>query len=339
MFKLFQGAAPVPSRTEPTALLKLVAGAFAPAVARLWPEPHTAFLTAPSARRHLVCLAFAVGRDVAAVAETVLRGRLREAIRIALGRSPPGLERALGRLGETAWTTEAYCKLVDLLADPKAAKLLRHAEGIDVGAVARLDRLPGPMGRALGLAGLITDDAATAVAEAAGAIACRSGAAVAQAATARWAEVETEAALFEAVREDLYPEPPPPPFEGTVRLRPLTSKAAMRDAARRYNNCLATRVNHAVGGFSAYYEWTANPGAIVEISRDAIFGWRLEEAKGPNNDALDKHSRASLVAELTAMGVYVGRSGWQLERALCPDVGRGWRLPSVAEDLADVFGD
>jgi hypothetical protein len=338
MFKLFSGVAQVPVRTEPTALLKMVAGAFAPAVARLWPEPHTAYLTAPSARRHLVCLAFALDRDVAAVAETVLRGRLRAAIGIALGRSPPGLERALGRLGETAWTAEAYRTLVELLADAKAAKLLRHAEAIDADAVQRLDRLPGPMRRALGLAGQITDDAATAVTEAAGAIACRSGVAAAEAATARWAEVETETALFEAVREDLYPEPPPPPFEGTERLRPLTTKAALRDAARRYNNCLATRVTHAVGGFSAYYEWTGNPGAVVEISRDAIFGWRLEEAKGPNNDALDKDSRASLVAELTAIGVYVGRSGWQLERALCPDVGRGWRLPSVADDLVEVFG-
>jgi hypothetical protein len=338
MFKLFSGVAQAPVRTEPTALLKLVAGAFAPAVARLWPEPHTAFLTAPSARRHLVCLAFALDRDVAAVAETVLRGRLREAIGIALGRSPAGLERALGRLGETAWTPEAYRTLVDLLADARAAKLLRHAEVIHADAVARLDRLPGPMRRALGLSGQITDDAATAVAEAAGAIACRSGAAAAEAATARWAEVETEAALFEAVREDLYPEPPPPPFEGTEQLRPLTTKAALRDAARRYNNCLATRVTHAVGGFSAYYEWAGNPGAVVEISRDAIFGWRLEEAKGPNNDALDKDSRASLAAELTAMGVHVGRSGWQLERALCPDVGRGWRLPSVADDLVEVFG-
>jgi len=339
MFKLFSGVAQVPARTEPTALLKLVAGEFAPTVAHLWPEPHTAFLTAPSPRRHLVCLAFALERDVVGVVEPVMRGRLREAIRIVLGRSPPGLERALGRLGETAWTAGAYRKLVELLADPRAAKLLRHAETIDAGAVARLDRLPEPMRRALGLAGLITDDAASAVTEAAGAIARRSGAAVAEAATARWAEAETEAALFEAVREDLYPEPPPPPFEGTARLRPLTTKAALRDAARRYDNCLATRVTHAVGGFSAYYEWTGNPGAIVEISRDAIFGWRLEEAKGPNNDALDKDSRASLAAELAAMGVHVGRSGWQLERALCPDVGRGWRLPSVAEDLADVFGD
>ncbi|WP_296597143.1 hypothetical protein [Phenylobacterium sp.] len=339
MFKLFSGVVPAPTRAEPTALLKLVAGQFAADVARIWPEPHTAFLTATSARRHLVCLALALARDVESLADAILRGRLRAAIERALGRAPAGLERALGRMGETAWAGEAYRRLLDLLSDARAAKLLRHAEAIDPAAVARLGRLPAPMQRALSLAVLITDDAATAVAEAAGAIACRSGAAAADAAVRRWAEAETETALFEAVREDLYPEPPPPPFEGTAKLRPLATKAAMREAARRYNNCLATRVTHAVGGFSAYYEWTGNPGAIVEIGRDAIFGWRLEEAKGPNNDPLDAETRASLTAELGLLGVHVGRSGWQLERALCPDVGRGWRLPSVAEDLAEVFGD
>jgi hypothetical protein len=338
MFKLFSGQAPVPARTEPTALLKLVAGEFAADVAAIWAEPHMEFLTATTARRHLVCLALALGRDMAGVAALVVRGRLREAIPVALGRSPAGLERALARLGETAWTALAYRKLIELLADARAAKLLRHAQTIDPAAVARLVLLPEPMGRALAVALAITDDAAVAIAEAAGAIACRSGTAVSRAAAERWAEAETEAALFDLVREDLYPEPPPPPFDGTGKLRPLTTKAAMRDAARRYNNCLATRVIHAVGGFSAFYEWTANPGAIVEISRDAIFGWRLEEAKGPNNDPLDKDSRAALAAELATLGIHVGRSGWQLERALRPDVGRDWRLPSVAEDLVEVFG-
>ncbi|WP_068874731.1 hypothetical protein [Phenylobacterium sp. CCH9-H3] len=338
MFKLFSGVAPVPERTEPTALLKLVAGEFAPAVAGLWPDPHTDFLTAATSRRHLVCLTLAMDRDLGALAGVILRGRLREAIRLALGRSPPGLERALGRLGETAWSGPAYSRLLDLLADPAAAKLLRHAEAIDGAAVGRLTRLPEPMGRALQLALVLTDDAAQALGEAAGAIACRSSPAVARAAAARWAGAESEAALFDAVREDLYPEPPAPPFAGTATLKPLATKAALRAAARRYANCLATRVTHAVGGFSAYYEWTRGTGAIVEISRDAIFGWRLEEAKGPNNEVLDPEARRALAAELAALGVHVGRSGWQLERALSRDVGRDWRLPSVAEDLVEVFG-
>ena len=338
MLKLILGAAAAPP-TGPSALLKLVAGDFAPALARIWPEPHAAFVTAPTPRRHLVCLGLALDRDMAGVADRVLGGRLRDAIVVALGSRPPGLERALGRLGATAWSAVAYRKLLELLADPKAAKLLRHAEAIDAAAVARLDLLPGTMGRALGLALLITDDAATAVSEAAGAIACRSGAAVADAAAARWAAVETEAGLFEAVREDLYPEPPAPPFAATARLKPLATKAAIRDAAKRYANCLATCVSHAVSGWSAYYEWSEGDGAILCITRDAIYGWRLEEAKGPSNALLDKEARAALVAELGALGVYVGRNSWQLERALNADVGRTWRLPPVAQDIAEVFGD
>lgn len=338
MFKLFTGAAPALARTEPSSLLKLVAGEFAPALAKIWPDPHAEFLASGSARRHLACLTLAVGRDLAPVADIVLEGRVREAVTAALERAPPGLERALARLGDTAWPATSYRLLLSLLAEPSTAKVLRHAEAIDPAVVGRLGLLPPAMGRSLALAQLITDDAARAVAEAAGAIACRSGGAVAQAATERWAELETEAALFEAVREDLYPEPPEPPFPATERLKPLATKAAMREAARRFENCLATRVNHAVGGFSAYYEWTGGEGAVVEISRDAIFGWRLEEAKGPKNALLDQETRAELVAELTAIGVYVGRSGWQLERALCADTGRSWRFPTVAEDLADVFG-
>ncbi|MBX3483823.1 hypothetical protein [Phenylobacterium sp.] len=339
MLKLIPGLALVPARTEPSALLKFVAGEFAHAVAKVWPEPHTAFLTAPTARRHLACLALATGRDLAMVADAVLAGRLRNGVRLVLGGNPPGLERALARLGETACPAVVYRRLLVLLGEPAAAKTLRHAETIDVAAIARLALLPPQMGAALGLAQRLTDDGAAAVAEAQGAIACRSGAAVADAAALRWAQLETEAALFEAVVEDLYPEPPAPPFAATERLKPLATKAAMREAASRYGNCLAGRVSHAVAGGAAYYEWMGADGAVVEISRDAIFGWRLEEAKGPKNAALDKETRAELVADLTAVGVYVGRSGWQLERALSSDVGRSWRLPTVAEDLADVFGD
>ncbi|MEO8113492.1 MAG: hypothetical protein ABI655_03855, partial [Phenylobacterium sp.] len=106
MFKPIPGVVLVPSRTEPTSLLKLVTGGFAPQVAALWPEPHAAFLTAPVARRHLVCLALALGRAPAVVGD-LLAGRLRRAIRAVLA-PPPGLERALGRLGEVAWSPEGY---------------------------------------------------------------------------------------------------------------------------------------------------------------------------------------------------------------------------------------
>lgn len=343
MFKLIVGRAPVPARTEPSALLNLIAGEFAPAIGKVWPEPHSGFLTAPAARRHLACLALALGRDVARLAGLLTDARTRDVIRVALGCKSPGLERALTRLGETAWSAEAYRRLMDLLADPKAGKILRHAGTVDPKAIERLALLPAPMARALGLTLVITDDGARAVAEAADAIAFREGPDAAAAATVRWAEAETEEGLFSAVKADLYAELPSLPFAGTPRLKPLATKAAMREAARRFGNCLADRVEHAVAGWSAYYEWTGDveagdEGAIAEVTRDAIHGWRLNEAKGPLNEPLDKEARAALVGELTAMGVYVGRNSWKLDRALMPGVGRDWSLPSIEEDLNEVFG-
>jgi hypothetical protein len=337
MLKTLIRTVAAPARSEPSSLLKLVAGEFAPAIASLWPEPHAPFLTAPAARRHLVCLALALGGDEGRVAEA-LGGRLRDAVR-RVADGPAGLERALARLGETAWAAEAYRRLIELLDEREVGKLLRHAEAIDEAPVTRLALLPEPMRRAWKLSGTLTDDGARAVAECAGVIAFRAGPAEADAAAARWAAIETEDALFEAVREDLYPELPAPPHPGTARLKPLATKAALREAGKRFENCLAERVNHAVTGWSVYYEWTGGEGAIVEIERDAMFGWRLNEAKGRKNAPIAKDERAELAAELATLRVYVGRSGWQLERALNGDVGRGWRLPGVAEDLADVFGD
>ena len=340
MLKTLIRTAAAPERSAASSLLNLIAGQFALRIAAVWPEPHADFLTAPAARRHLACLALALGGEDALV-RAALGDRLRVAVRRVAPAAPAGLGRALARLGETAWSAEAYRRLLDLLADRSVAKQLWHAEAIAPEPVARLALLPAPMRRAWRLSGLITDDGARAVAECCGVIAFRSGAAAAEAAAARWAALESEAALFEAVREDLYPEPPAPPHPGTARLTPLASKAALREAAKRYENCLAGRVHHAVSGWSVFYEWTGadGEGAIVEIERDAIFGWRLNEAKGRGNALLAKDVRAEIAAELATMSVYVGRSGWQLERALNADVGRGWRLPGVAEDLADVFGD
>ena len=338
MLKTLIRTAAAPAPTEPSSLLKLVAGEFAARIARLWPDPHAEFLTASPARRHLACLGLALGCGEAFVREA-LSLRLRTALR-RLGRpAPAGLERALSRLGEPAWSACGYRRLLELLADPIEGKALRHAEAIPAAPVARLDRLPAAMGRALRLSALITDDVAQAVGEAHGAIVFRDGRAAADAAAARWAKAETEAALFEAVRDDLYPEVAAPPHGGTQRLTPLASKAAVRDAGKRYANCLARRLNQAVSGWSAFYEWTPAPGAIVEISRDAIFGWRLDEAKGPGNAVLEPEVREAIVDELALMGIHVGRSGWQLERALEADTGRTWRLPTLAEDLADVWGD
>lgn len=330
--------APAAQRVEPTSLLILVAGEFASRVAAVWPAPHEAFVTAPAARRHLVCLALTAGRDAAALADVLLDMRLRRAVRLALRDAPDGVERALTRMGDVAWPAADYRKLLLLLAEPRAAKVLRHAHAIDVGLVRRLAELPAAMAQATPLALDLPEPAMFALRETYAAIRFRAGAAAADAAARRWARAGSTKALLEAVRDDLYPEPPAPPHAGTARLRPLASKAALRDAARRYRNCLRTQTPYATAGWAAYYEWEGPPDAVVEIVRDAITGWRLEQARLADNMAVPEALRDEIISELALMGVQVGRSCWELDRALAGVEGDTFVLRPLEDVVADAFG-
>ncbi|MBW8813298.1 MAG: hypothetical protein JF588_07705 [Caulobacterales bacterium] len=337
---LFPVLALIPAtRTEPSSLLKLLAGEFAAQVAATWPEPHAAFLAAPAARRHLTCLALALGRDLPPIAERLLGGRLRHAIRLVLDPAPSGLERLLGRLGELAWDAEDYRTLLRLLAQRAPAKVLRHAQQVEPGAVRRLAGLPEPMGEAVGLALELTAEGVLVLREAYDALRLRDGPEAADVAASGWARAGSGKALFEAVRDDLTPEPLAPPHAGTTHLRPLRSKAELREAARRYRNCLGDRLSDAATGWQAFYEWEGPPGAIIGIQRDPIFGWRLEEARVGGNGAVPEAAREAIVSELALMGVHVGRSGWRLERLLRDDVGRGYRYWPPSQDVAEAFGD
>ena len=128
-----------PATAGPTSLLKLLAGDFAPRVAALWPDPHGGFLAAPAARRHLVCLALALGHDIRSFAERLLTARLRVAIRLAVEAPPAGLERLLGRAGEIAWDVEAYRALIRL----HRALVLAHQAFERAGSVAQHGRDQG----------------------------------------------------------------------------------------------------------------------------------------------------------------------------------------------------
>ena len=336
MLIALKGGPPV-AKAEPTSLLNFVAGEFSPRVAALWPAPHAAFVTATAARRHLVCLAMTLGRGAAA--PEILSARLRRAIGLALGGPGPlGLARALGRLGEVAWPAAAYRQLLAILRRREAAKALWHAELIEPELVGALADLPPPMAGAVRLAVDLGASGAAVVREAYEAIRFRTGQTAADEAAARWSRTATAAALFEAVRDALYPEPPAPPHPGTAMLKPLASKAELRRAAKRFRNCLADQLPYACSGWSAFYEWLGEPGAVVELGRDHIFGWRLEQARLADNVPVTHEVREAIACELALMGVYVGRSGWELDRAISSRGAEPFPLRSADEALAEVFG-
>jgi hypothetical protein len=323
----------------PSPLLAHLAGEFADGLAEVWPLPHAEFLTAEGSRRHLACIALTEGRPLAPVAVTLTEAPLKKAIRTVLPDAPTGLVRALSRLGETAWSADDYRLLLALLREPEAAKVLRHAGCIDAGLVRALAVVPRPLLRA-GLCRLsLTGEQISLVAAAYDAVVRRDGPGAGRLLALRWGGAGSAQALFDDVRDDLLPELPAPPVAATDRLRPLGTKAAMRDAAARYANCLKGQVRYAAEGEYAYYEWLGQPGAVIELFHDALNGWMLSEAKLANNETVPAPLRSEIVAELRAAGVAVGRSFNDFDCAAASAARPNFVFESEEVALGWRFGD
>lgn len=326
---------------DPSPLLTHLAGAFAPRVAGLWRAPHAAFLTAPAERRHLVCLSLAMADQtpLPAPANGLFDLPLKQAIRTFITPAPDGLARALAHIGETAWSAEDYRLLLRLLSFGVSMKLLRHAEVIELKDVRSLARLPDLLlAKGFGRFGLSADQAGV-ICEAFDRTIAFHGCDAADRAAERWARADNLPALFRMIQLDLLPEVVEPPFPGTKWLKPLRTKAEMADAAERYGNCLRTRIRHAALGCGAYYEWVGQPGAILEIWRDHLYGWRLDEAKGPKNAPVPKGLRDAITSELRQMGVHVGFRGWEFEDALARAARSNFVRPDEAEAISELYGD
>ncbi|MBI1682150.1 hypothetical protein [Caulobacter hibisci] len=328
-----------PHTTSP--LLRLIAPDYADTLAALWPAPHTPFLTAPAARRHLVCLMLASEPADARAVEVgaLLDAPLRKVVRLVVDPAPDGLRRALERLGEIAWSPADYRALLTLLAEPATAKRLRHAEAITVEQIRTLAALPSSVREAGGTATRLTPAQAELLAEAHAMLRRRLSPGVLDDRVGAWSRAANTRTLFGLVADDFRHDLPKPPHPGTEKLRPLETIAAIRDAARRYRNCLDGYVDHALDERSAIYEWLPQPGAVIELTPDSFFGWRLDQARLQNNKGVDEATREAIVAELRGMGLHVGRSAWQIRRALNQAASPGFKLEPVDAAIAEYFTD
>jgi hypothetical protein len=206
--------------------------------------------------------------------------------------------------------------------------------------VRRLRLAPPGVGEAVEALSALNDDAIRLVAECYGVIRDRDGSAAAEAAAARWGKAGNAKALLAAVHDDVMMEVAAPPHAGTALLRPIATKAALRKKALEYRNCLGNLVSGAVTGDSAYYEWIEPPCVVVEITRDAIYGWRLNQARLAGNRPVPKASRQRIIDELGLMGVHIGHAAWALEHALVhAALQPGFTRRRAPEDLDYLFED
>jgi hypothetical protein len=326
---------------EPSPLLRHLAGEFADEIALVWPTPHAPFVLAEAPRRHLTCLALSLASDAPvrpgpAFVADALDGSLKRAVAALVPGAPDGLVRALGRLGEAAWTAADYRLLVALLADPGAAKVLRHAEEITARAIRALGALPSDLASAGGLLLRLTDDQARLVATCHAALVCRDGRRAAGATGRRWAAARSAKALFDQIGQDISVDAVEPFHPGTERLRPLATRKALHDAARRYRNCLEGR---ELGPYAHYYEWAGPPGVVVQVDADPLWGWVLSEGRLAGNEVVPVEVRDAIVADLRGMGVHVGPGRWNLHWTLKGAAEKDFTFEDDARQVALAFGE
>jgi hypothetical protein len=305
--------APQRARTA-SPLLAFVAGEFADAIAHVWPAPHGDFFALPAARRHAVAIALA-GHVRQPMSDAELR-RLVEYQRDAVVAEafpaipPTGLMRALAKAGEQLWRRQDYDTFVALMAEPMANEVLRHLDDVRPAAFGPIALLP----EALRMAPVVRVLPSMAAAHDLGrafrlAVRMREPGASARIAR-RWGAGGDIRAVFGRAVEDLTPDvfrPAGPPPVLAAPFVPITGRKQLESVALEFRNCLAEHGGRVAEGRMAVYVWRAEPVAAIALSRDAA-GWRLAEAKAPDNVDLEEGFLRQLAARLDAAGVRTGPS-------------------------------
>lgn len=81
---------------------------------------------------------------------------------------------------------------------------------------------------------------------------------------------------------------PEPPWSGGGDIKPITTPAAMHAAGMRGRNCLGGQIADVLSGRVFYFEHTGVPKAYICLEKGAVFGWRVGDILGPDNQELTK---------------------------------------------------
>jgi hypothetical protein len=104
-----------------------------------------------------------------------------------------------------------------------------------------------------------------------------------------------------------------PPFPGTKRLVPLATRAALRDAGRRFGNCLTHAGPWPRG---PVYEWRGRRPALVSLRKDEYGLWGIEEIAGPVNAKVPRGTCARIAKGLhRVIACYQLRVGFRTSQA------------------------
>ena len=243
-------------------------------------------------RMHVVALALAHldGRPEPHLALILFRASIRELLQRVLGRCPAGIKRVLRRLPSEVLSRQGYLRLVELLDDPRSAKLLHHLEQTEIAdsTVRVLYEVPAVL-RPL-LAGVVPFTGLNDLPEALHWLARRGAAANFDALISDLAS-QAQPGQFVARLKDLVSQLPLPenlPPAQIGKARRIDATADICALAKAFKNCLAMYTSEVDAGTCAIYLWDdpAAP-AVCLVTRHGRLGWCLSEALGPKNTELD----------------------------------------------------
>ncbi|NRA29282.1 MAG: hypothetical protein HRU11_03390 [Parvularculaceae bacterium] len=218
----------------------------------------------------------------------------------------PRLVKLTGKLRGDLWQPQSSRRLLELMNDPAAARLLLKARSINRRKVMALARVPGPL---------------------------RCSAVYERLKTAGDAERLTFAInLVERIRPDLSREEvlrnlaqtsgqvslegwarqhfravsfPAPLWAGTDVLKPLDSWVAVQKTALEFKNCIRGYVRDVLSGSCYLYLYDDGAGikAVVEFIRLADDLWAIGEINGPDNNMLSSVGEAKVVQEAAGVAL------------------------------------
>ena len=277
-------------------------------------------LTASPARRQAIFTALAVHGVKAEVyrpadelfprglADLVRHGRSSEILRFVFGDVPVGLPGLLERIGEKPLDRAQDYLAVSGLA---ASKNVRSVEALrEGGRISRLTleilaELDPRWHHANVLSSLDTPAEATrfnAAVEFVQAVCSRANDQAVAGAIAAMTPSSTLPRLLDRFVRRADRLPRHPITAGDEELRPFASMRDYLEAARRYRNCLASKISHVAGGRLALGEFRGE--ALLEFRAvTAGVGWMLWTIHGTRNNPVPLHLREAAEARIDTLGI------------------------------------
>ncbi len=242
-------------------------------------------------RMHLIALALAHAESdaPAELRQILFHGSAGDILDAAIGRRPVGLKRVIQCLPGNVLEAESYRRLVQLLDDPAASKLLYQTSMIDDPAIKMFDDIPAvlrsvvlPMQAQLfgiyslgdGLRYLVRRGAAPSF----------------DALLAEFADVRQPEQLVAKIKSivEALPLPDALPTVQVGLARRIDHATDLRKLAKRWKNCLESYIWRVDEGGCAIYLWEhAGIQAVCAVTRCSRLGWFLNEVNGPRNAEIE----------------------------------------------------